>query len=435
MSVLVVGLSHRSAPVELLERAVLQGDQIVKALHDLAQCDNVDEALVLSTCNRIEVYASVEKFHAGVQQVSEALARVAEPGLDELTPHLYVHYEDRAVQHLFGVACGLDSMVVGEAQILGQLRTAFRTAQAERAIGRVLNELVRQALRVGKRAHSETGIDKAGASLVSVGLDLAERTVGPLAGRRALIVGAGSMGSLTGATLRRRGVADLVIANRTAANGRRVAAALGGEPVGLDRLAAAIAAADVVVSSTGAVGTVVPYDAVAGAMRGRDRPLFVLDLALPRDVDPAVRGLAGVTLADLESLRGVLESAQAAADVEAARRIVTEEVARFLSWQRSVQVAPTVAALRGKAAQVVDAELDRLLARVQLDPRGRTEVAATLQRVVDKLLHAPTVRVKELADGPGGDKYAEALRELFELDPSAPEAVARADVALEEGDR
>ncbi|MFL6140150.1 MAG: glutamyl-tRNA reductase [Frankiaceae bacterium] len=436
MSVLVVGLSHRSAPVDVLERAVLQGDQIGKALHELAQCDHVDEALVLSTCNRIEVYASVEKFHAGVQQVSEALARVAEPVLDELTPHLYVHYEDRAVQHLFGVACGLDSMVVGEAQILGQLRTAFRTAQAERATGRVLNELVRQALRVGKRAHAETGIDRAGASLVTVGLDLAERTVGSLAAHRALIVGAGSMGSLTGTTLRRRGVARIAVANRTVANGRRLAASLEAATVGLDQLVPAITEADVVVSSTGAVGTVVPYDVVAEAVRARGgRPLFVLDLALPRDVDPAVRGLPGVTLADLESLRSVLESAEAAADVEAVRRIVAEEVARFLSWQRSVQVAPTVAALRGKAAQVVDIELDRLLARVQLDARGRAEVATTLQRVVDKLLHAPTVRVKELADGPGGDKYAEALRELFELDPSAPEAVTRADVALEEDER
>ena len=433
MSVLVVGLSHRSAPVELLERVALDTESAVKVLHDVVRSEYVQEALVLSTCNRVEVCAAVAKFHGGLQQVSEVLARASGVGLDDLTPHLYVHYEDRAVQHLFTVACGLDSMVVGEAQILGQLRAAFRLAQDEHATGRLLNELVRQALRVGKRAHTETGIDRAGASLVGVGLDVAERELGSLAGRTAVVVGAGSMGALAGTTLRRRGVEHVVVANRTQANARRLASTLGGTATGLDRLAGAIAGADIVVSSTGAVGTVVAADVVAEAMRARpERPLFVLDLALPRDVDPSVRSMPGVALADLDSLRSVLETAESAADVEAVRRIVTEEVARFLSWQRSVQVAPTVAALRGKAAQVVDAELSRLLTRLpQLDDRGRVEVAQTLQRVVDKLLHAPTVRVKELADGPGGDKYADALRELFELDPSAPQAVARADVAIE----
>ena len=434
MSVLVVGLSHRSAPVALLERACLPQDRVPKALRDVVTGDHVTEALVLSTCNRVEVYASVDKFHGGVQQVSEAMARASGVPLDELTPHLYVHYEDRAVQHLFAVACGLDSMVVGEAQILGQVRLAFRAAQDERAIGRVLGELVRQVLRAGKRAHSETGIDRAGASLVSVGLDLAEQSTGPLAGRSALLVGAGSMGALAGATLRRREVGRLVLANRTPANARRLAGSLDAEVIALADLPAGMAAADVVVTSTGAVGTVVSVDAVAAAMAERPgRRLFILDLAMPRDVDPRVRELPGVTLVDLEALRSVLESAEAAAEVEAVRRIVTEEVARFLSWQRSVQVAPTVAALRGKAADVVDSELSRLLARMpDLDQRVRTEVASTLNRVVDKLLHTPTVRVKELADAPGGDAYAEALRELFGLDPSAPEAVARADVAVDE---
>jgi glutamyl-tRNA reductase len=434
MNVLVVGLSHRSAPVDLLERAALQPDASVKLLHDLTQCEHVAEALVLSTCNRVEVYAAVDKFHGGVQELSEVLARASGVALDDLSHHLYVHYEDRAVQHLFTVACGLDSMVVGEAQILGQLRAAFRTAQDERATGRVLGELVRQALRVGKRAHSETGIDRAGASLVAVGLDLAGEALGDLAGGTALVVGAGAMAALAATTLRRRGVGRLVVANRTVANARRLAASLDGTAAALDDLQQALADADLVVTSTGAVGAVVGHDTVAAALAARPkRPLFVLDLALPRDVDPAVRSLPGVTLADLESLRSVLESAESVADVEAVRRIVSEEVSRFLSWQRSVQVAPTVAALRGKATQVVDAELGRLLARLpDLDERSRAELAATLHRVVDKLLHAPTVRVKQLADNPGGDKYAEALRELFELDPSAPEALARADVVVDE---
>jgi glutamyl-tRNA reductase len=434
MSVLVVGLSHRSAPVDVLERTALPPDAVPKALREVMSCSHVSEALVLSTCNRVEIYASVDKFHGGVQQISESLCRTAGVPLDDLTPHLYVHYEDRAVQHLFAVACGLESMVVGEAQILGQVRVAFRVAQEEHAVGRTLGELVRQALRAGKRAHSETGIDRAGASLVSVGLDLAERTIGSLAGRSVVIVGAGSMGALAGTTLRRRGAGRIVVANRTVANGRRLAANLGGEAVELGALETAIADADLVVTSTGSVGTVVTADAVEAAVARRaGRPLFVLDLALPRDVDPAVRGLADVTLVDLDALRSVLDSAEAAADVEAVRRIVSEEVARFLSWQRSVQVAPTVAALRGKAATVVDSELARLMGRLpDLDAKARNEIATAMSRVVDKLLHAPTVRVKELADGPGGDAYAVALRELFGLDPSAPEAVARADLGVDE---
>jgi glutamyl-tRNA reductase len=434
VSVLVVGVSHRTAPVSLLEKVVVPNDLVAKTLHSLLESEHVEEALLLSTCNRVEVYAEVDKFHGGVQAVSETLSAVTGVPRELLAGHLYVHYEDAAVQHLLAVACGLDSMVVGEAQILGQLRTGFRTAQAEGSTGRVLNELVRQALRVGKRAHSETGIDRAGHSLVSVGLDLAAGTVGDLSGRTALVVGAGSMAALAAATLRRRGAGRILVANRTLAHARRTAESVGGEAYPLDRLGKALALADVVVAATGSVGSVVHAEVVVPALVGREgRPLFFLDLAMPRDVEAAVGELDGVVVADLESLRTVLESAQVAEDVEAVRRIVAEEVATFLAWQRSIQVAPTVVALRTKAESVVEAELARLLGRVALDGRTEAEVAATVRRVVDKILHAPTVRVKQLADAPGGAKYAEALRELFELDPGAPDAVSRAALEIEEG--
>ncbi len=436
MSVLVVGLSHRTAPVVLLERAALAADDVPKVLGELLATTQVDEAMVLSTCNRVEVYAHVEKFHAGVQEVSELLSRVTGIPHDDLTQSLFVHYEDSAVQHLFTVACGLDSMVVGEQQILGQLRAAHAVARAEGALGRTLGALVEHALRVGKRAHSETGIDKAGQSLVSVGLSLAETVLGGVPGRRALVVGAGSMGALAGVTLRRRGLVDLVVANRTRANGERLAANLQGRAIELADLADALVQADIVVCSTGSVGVVVPADLVEQAMSRRPhRPLFILDLAMPRDVDTAVRQVPGVRLVDLEGLQIVLEGEQVEQDVEAVRKIVVEEVAEFLTAQRSARVAPTVVALRSKAAEVVDAELLRLAGRLpDLDERSRREVGDAVRRVVDKLLHAPTVRVKELAAGPGGDTYAEALRELFDLDPSAPAAVTRADVALDEED-
>jgi len=435
MSVLVVGLSHRSAPVELLERTALPDDAQAKLIADALEAEHVDEAFVLATCNRLEVYADVRKFHGGVQDVTELVVERTGVPLDDLTAHLYVHYEDRAVQHLFEVAAGLDSMVVGEHQILGQLRDAAQVAREDAAIGRALGPLVDHALHAGKRVHAETGIDQAGRSLVSVGLDLAEQSLGGLAGRAAVVVGAGSMSALTGTTLRRRGVGHLAIVNRTPDRAERLAASLDGVAGHSAELASYLVGADLVVSCTGAVGTVISIDTVRDAMAARaDRPLFVLDLALPRDVEVGVRDLPGVTVVDLESLRSVLETEAVAADVDASRRIVTDEVAGFLTKQRSERVAPTVAALRARAQQVVDMELQRLRGRLpDLDERAEHEIAVAVERVVDKLLHAPTVRVKELAGSPGGDSYADVLRELFALDPAATEAVARADVVVEDG--
>jgi glutamyl-tRNA reductase len=421
VSVLVVGLSHRSAPVTLLERAVVTADQRDKLLRDIHQTTNVSGVVVVSTCNRIEVYADVEKFHAGVSSISELLSRHSGVPLDELSRHLYVHYEERAVQHVFSVACGLDSMVVGEGQISGQLRTALKVAQANGTVDRALNEVVQHALRVGKRARNETGIDRAGASLVSVGLGRA----GELRGRRALVVGAGSMSGLAVATLARAGVGEVVIANRTYERGAHLARSteVPARAIELADLRAALAEADIVVSCTGSTGLVITPDMVEG-------PVFLLDLALPHDVDPAVRDVPGVTLVGLADLRED-DDAPAEADIEAVRRIVCEEVQAFQLGLIAATVAPTVVALRSKAAEVVDAELGRLGGRLPgLDDKARDEIAQTVRRVVDKLLHAPTVRVKELAASPGGDTYTEALRELFDLDPKAPEAVIRAEDVL-----
>jgi glutamyl-tRNA reductase len=431
VSVLVVGLSHRSAPVDLLERVALSTEGVTKLLADVLASDHATEALVLSTCNRVEVYAEVDKFHGGLAQASELLARRAGVDLDELTPHLYVHYEDRAVSHLFSVACGLDSMVVGESQVLGQVRLALRTAQDAGAAGHQLGSLAQQALRVGKRARTETGIDRAGRSLVTAGLEVAGQVLGPLDGTEVLVVGAGAMSALAATVVAQGGAARVVVANRTLTRAERVAAAVGGEAVPLESLPAALASADLVVSCTGAVGHVLDTAMLTASVAGRpDRPLVVLDLALPRDVDPAAHEVPGVTVVDLETLAGTLATSEHAADVEATREIVVEEVAAFLGWQRAVSVAPTVVALRDMADSVVRAELVRLTGRLpDLDPHARAEIEHTVTRVVDKLLHAPTVRVKQLAEEPGGQSYADALNKLFGLDPKAVEAVTRADVA------
>ena len=453
MSVLVVGLSHKSAPVATLERAALTGDTLGKLLRDVSHADDVSGSLVVSTCNRVEVYAEVDKFHSGVAWICELLARHAALPLAELTPHLYVHYEDRAVQHLLSVACGLDSMVIGESQILGQVRHALRRAGEQGTLCRSLSDLGSLALRAGKRAHSETGIDRAGASLVSVGLTAAAEHVhdpgsgqtarpapdggsrGALDGLSVLVVGAGSMSSLAVTTASRMGAARLVVANRTSARAGRLAATVSATAVDLSGLPAEIAAADLVVSCTGAPGHVITADTVAAALASRapvGRPLVLLDLALPRDVDPGAGELPGVSVISLETVGGAGGVGGPGGahedDVASVRRIVAEELAAHMSAGRAAKVAPTVVALRAKAAEVVDAELARLVGRVSsLDARARREIAQSMRRIADKLLHAPTVRVKELAGSPGGDSYEAVLRVLFDLDPEAVQAVARAD--------
>ena len=422
MSLLAVGVSHQTAPVALLEQFAFAPDDRVKALHELVEADHVSEALVLATCNRIEVFAEVEKFHGGVTDVSRVLARQAGATVEELSPYVTVHYEDQAVAHLFTVASGLDSMVVGETQVLGQLRAAYALAREEGTVGRALHPVAQRALRVGKRVHTETGIDRAGASLVSVALDRAEERIGSLTDRDVLVVGAGSMGALAATTLARRG-ATVVVSSRTEAHAARLAGAVGGRAAALGYLTAELAAADVLVTCTGATGLVVGTDVVTAAMAGRSRPLVVVDLALPRDVDPGVAALPDVHVVDLALLQGERAATPgrptagvAADDIRAAHALVEAETALLRAERQAAEVAPTVSALRSQAAEVVDAELLRLSTRLpDLDTRARAEIARTVRRVFDKLLHEPTVRVKELAAAPGDTDYAGALRALFGL--------------------
>jgi glutamyl-tRNA reductase len=417
-------MSHHTADLRVLERVTVPDVDVPKVLGDLLSRPNVIEAILVSTCNRVEVYAVVESFHGGLTDVVDVLARHSGDDVAALHDHLYVHYAAAAAQHLFTVAAGLDSMVVGEPQILGQVRQAYNVARKQGTVGRALHELVQQALRVGKRVHTDTGLDQAGGSVVSEALSDAEQALGGLSGRTAVIVGAGSMGGLAAAALRRAGIGDVIVANRTKSNGARLAASLTeqGVPaisVGLADLPAHIAAADVVVACTGAVGAVVPVSAVAP--RAAERPLVICDLGLPRDVEDGVSAVAGVLVVDLDSLQRRLAEAPSGLDTRRAGEIVVEELTAYLAAQRSAEVTPTVTALRKRAAEVVDAELLRLDSRLpDLDTPVRDELARTVRRVVDKLLHTPTVRVKELASGPEGTGYAEALRELFGLDPQTP---------------
>jgi glutamyl-tRNA reductase len=339
----------------------------------------------------------VSKFHGGVIDVTTALEETTGVPLTRLTDHLYVHYEDAAVAHAFQVACGLDSMAVGEAQILGQVRIALRVAQESDASGRVVGRLLQQALRVGKRAHAETGIDQAPRSMVGAALNHV-----PGDPRRWLIVGAGAMGALARAELERRGVTDITVVNRS------------GSHLTLDELPRLIPKVDVVVSATASIAPVITKSMVTA-------PVTIVDLALPRDVEPGVGDLPGVTLIDIEHLARSLP--QHTRELDEVERIVEVEVEAFANWLRGAQAAPTVAALRARADDVVTAELRRLAQRrPDLTEDQRAEVAHSLQRVVKRLLHQPTVRVRQLAAEPGGETYTQLVRMLFELDTNIAHA-------------
>jgi len=441
VSILLFGVSHRSAPVSVLEQLSIGESDQIKIVDRVLQSPLVTEAMVLSTCNRVEVYAVVDAFHGGLAVIGQVLSEYSGMSMGGLTKYAYVRYSEAAVEHLFAVASGLDSAVVGEQQVLGQVRHAYATAEANRTVGRVLHELAQRALSVGKRVHSETAIDAAGASVVSVALGMAEHRLGGLTGKTAVVIGAGAMGALSSAQLTRAGIEHIQVLNRSLARAQRLVrkireSGVRAEALTLDRLPDALADADVVVSCTGAVSPVVSladvYHALAAARRDEAaHPLVICDLGMPRDVDPAVAGLPGVWVVDVDRVQREPSAHAAAADVDAARHIVAAEVAAYLAGQRMAEVTPTVTALRQRAADVVEAELLRLENRLPgLESAQREEVARTVRRVVDKLLHAPTVRIKQLASAPGGDSYAEALRELFELDQTAVDAVAAGELPV-----
>lgn len=428
MSVLIVGASHRTTPDALLEQLALDADGAAKLRAAVLDSPHVSEALVLATCNRIEIYAEVDRFHGSVEDLTALLVDHASSSIDKVVPALYVHYDEAAVSHLFEVVTGLDSMVVGESQILGQVRDALRRAQADEAVGTAINSLFQQGLRVGKRAHTETNIDRAGQSVVSVALDRAVEIIGPLQGARVCIVGAGSVAGLAASSVRRAGVGDIVIASRTYENAQRLAGRVGGRAVRLRQLGDALGGADLVVSCTAATGSVISAEMVVASMTARtsEAPLAIIDLALPHDVSPEVAKLPGVTVIALKTLAESVHHGSALADVTAVKAIVDEEVSAFTAARDAARVAPTVVALRTMATTVVSTELERLWGRRgDLSPEQRAEIVQTVRRVADKLLHEPTVRVKQLAGRTPEASYAEALAELFALNPAAVDAVLR----------
>lgn len=425
MSVLVVGISHKSAPIDVLEQASLDTDAAVKLSHLVLETPFVTESVVISTCNRVEIYVEAERFHGAVEEVSRLLAEQSGLDRDNFVRHVYVHFDEAAVAHLFGVAAGMDSMILGESQILGQVRAALHSAQAESTVGSALNALFQQALRIGKRGHAETGIDRLAPSIVTAGLDAAGPVV-DAEDTRFLVAGAGTMAGLAVRTLIDRGVAPhrIMIANRTFQRAYELVATFGVSAVRWQAMDVELAAADVLISCTGASGVVFDRDRIAVASAGRSMAL--IDLALPRDIDPAVCEIDGVDLIDLVVLARLGENTELAADVAQVRTIVEDEVRTFLAAKAASHITPTVVALRTMATDVVSAEQARIEARLPgLTPDELADVRKALHRVAEKLIHAPTVRVQQLIDGPAGLTYADALADLFALDQSVVDAVTR----------
>jgi glutamyl-tRNA reductase len=420
MAILALGVSHRHANVDTLERLAFGEDDLSKAYRRAEDDPAIDGAVILSTCNRVEVYGSVTSYHAGFQALRRLLCESREVPSDEIAEPLYSHYEIDAAEHLFAVAGGLDSMVLGESQILSQVREALRRAEAEGAADRALTGLFHAAARTGRRVRTETGVGAAPDAFVAAGADLAAAAIDGLEGRSAVVVGAGQMSALAVKHLRHRGIGAVRILNRSAERARVLAERAKTEHGHLEELPGAIAEADLVVSATGAAGVVVSEPMIRTAVRGRDRPLFVLDLAVPRDVEPAARDVPGVVLVDIEGLKVSLSvrAAEAAADIEHAHRIVADEVRRFTLRRRAERLAPLIHALRRRGEEVVLAESERFRSELAtLTPDEREAVEGMARGIVAKLLHEPIVRLKELSAPGTQDAHAKLLAELFGIEP------------------
>jgi glutamyl-tRNA reductase len=412
----LVGTSHKSASVELRERLHLK-DAEAGAL--AAAVADGGEAVALSTCNRTEVYL-VDDSEGAARRVLDALAARAGLSSAQLRESTYAVDDEAAAVHLFRVAAGLDSLIPGEAQILGQVRAAYEAACEADAVGPALHRLFGQALRVGRRVRTETAIAENPASISSAAAELADRLLGDLHGRSVLVIGAGKMADLAAVNLVARGAESIVVANRSPESAARLAKRFGGRAVGLDALQSGLERADLVVASTSSEGQVVVADDVKRALARRDgRPISFIDIAVPRDLDPAIGELEGCHLYDIDDLQSVVDASVASRREEAVRAevIVAEEGERFLEWWRSLDVVPAIAGLRARAESIRRAELERAERRLaSLTPEERRAVEALTSQIVAKLLHLPTVRMKEAAAAEDGLDYAEAVRHLFDLD-------------------
>ncbi len=418
VSIVVIGVNHRTGPLALLERVAVSVESLPKAIGGLNGRANIREVVVLSTCNRTEVYAVAERFHGAYADIRDFFCELGGLAPDQLHPHLYSQHDEGAVSHLFEVAAGLDSAVLGEHEILGQVRAAWELSQREGGSKSTLNLLFRHAIETGKRARTDTSISRGTASVSHAAVEMAREYLGELHGKRVLVVGAGEMGEGVAVSLLAAGAAEISVTNRTETRAQQLADRVGGRVVPFGKLPSAISRADVLLTCTGSGTVLIDHETVAFARDEVDTPLLVVDIAVPRDVDPSVEALPGVTVLNLDHLREWAAKGieKRSGEAESVRRIVAEEVERFQVDVTSRQAAPLVAQLHQHADGIRQAELDRFAARLaSLDPAQRAAVEAVTKGIVAKLLHSPSVRLKDDVGTPSGERNAAALRDLFDL--------------------
>ncbi len=417
MSIVVIGVNHRTGPLSVLERLTIAPDGIAKAVIGLAARDSLREVAVLSTCNRTEVYAVAERFHGAYADIRDFMCELGTLRADELHPHLYSQHDEAAAQHLFEVAAGLDSAVLGESEILGQVRTAWQVAKDEGGVRSTLDLLFRHALSVGKRARSETSISRGTSSISHAAVELVTDRLGPLDGRNVLVVGAGDMGVGVATALHKAGAGSITVCNRSPQRGSHLAGRVGGRAIGLDGVGEALARADVVVACTASGQSVVTRADVAANKRAA-APMLIVDIAVPRSVDRSVAELDGLTVLDLDDLRDWADRGIAlrSGEVDNVRAIIASEVEQFSMEVTARQAAPLVAQLHERAEAMRTKEVARFAGRLaELDDDERDTVEALTRAIVAKLLHGPSVRLRNDAGTPKGERNAAAVSDLFDL--------------------
>jgi glutamyl-tRNA reductase len=423
---LLVGVSHRTASVDLRERLDFSSRGLEHALRALAERSSTVEAVVISTCNRAEIYIACRDAERGVEDLQGFFCDFHDLSPDEIRPHLYAHHDYDAARHLFRVSSGLDSLVVGEPQILGQVKDAFRVATETRSAGPLLNKLFHWAFGVGKRVRSETRLAEGAVSVSFAAVSLARKIFGDLGGRRVLVIGSGEMGRLTALHLKAQGVASIVIMSRTLAHGQELADEVGGRVAPWDSLHAVLLESDIVITVTGSPTPILTKAAIKAAMpASRSRPLFLIDIAVPRDVDPAAGEIEQVFLYNIDDLQSIVREnvARRGAEVMRAEQIVEEEVQKFSSWQRSLEAVPTIVALRQRFEAIRTSELERLEPKLAgLSPEARSRVEEITRLLVEKLLLHPTEQLKNAGDAHLTSQYVAAINRLFDLaDRESPE--------------
>ncbi len=424
MNIIVVGLSHHSAPIELREKLAFDANRIEEPLRELVSLPAVEEGIIVSTCNRVEVYAVTRDIAGGIAQIKRFLAEFHALPFDVVEPHLYGYHGEQAIRHVFRVTSSLDSMVVGEPQILGQVKAAYSYAAEYKTSGLILNRFLHKAFSVAKRIRTETRIASSAVSIAFAAVELAKKIFGDLSDKTVMLIGAGEMAELAAKHFVTAGVRDMLVANRTLVRGERLAAEFGGRAIRFDDLPDHLHKADIVLSSTGASSYIIgPREAAEVLRRRKLRPMFFIDIAVPRDIDPEVNGLENIYLYNTDDLQGVVENnlEQRRCEAQKAEEIVAGEIGQFAAWLASLEMVPTIIALRDRFDEVRRTELAKTLATWKnLSPDEQRRLESLTNAIINKLLHVPINVLKMPGQGNRTDLYLDALHSLFNLFPEMP---------------